>query len=238
MAVKNKKNTLASCQQYLKIADIKNNSVILKEGGIRAVIKVNSLNFDLKSEDEQNGIVYSYQEFLNTLEFPIQIIMKSKKLDIDNYLELMKGILVKQESNLLKNLTAHYIDYITKLVEIADIMQKDFYVVIPADPIQIAKSLNPLQRLLKTLNPADTLIENRKRKQEFESLKKKLDQRVQSITNGLSNIGLKCTTLNTYDLIELYYNCYNPKLSEAQKPKDMGEIDVPIENDTSSKEDK
>jgi len=228
MAVKNKKQVAASCQQYIKIAEIKDNIVVLKDGSLRAVVKVNSVNFDLKSEQEQNGIIYSYQEFLNTLEFPIQISIKSKKLDIDSYLQKLKVIYNQQTNDLLKNLTANYIEYISKLVEMADIMQKDFYVIIPVEPIMIKKGLNPLQKFLHALNPADTVTKALSRNSDFESLKKRLDQRIQSVMNGFSEIGLNVKRLNTYELIELYYNCYNPDLADSQKVKNIENIDVNI----------
>jgi len=166
MPVKNKKQIAASCQQHIKIAEIQDNTMTLKDGGIRSILKISPVNFDLKSEDEQNGIIYSYQEFLNTLEFPIQIVIKSKKLDIDGYLEKMNKIYTDQTSDLLKTLTSNYIEYIAKLVEIADIMQKEFYIVIPADPKKKKKGFNPFQKFLKALNPMDTILGVRKRKAE------------------------------------------------------------------------
>jgi hypothetical protein len=228
MAVKNQKQVAASCQQHLKIAEIQDNCMTLKDGGIRSMLKVSPINFDLKSEDEQNGTIYAYQEFLNTLEFPIQIVVKSKKLDIDGYLGKMDKLYSEQTSDLLKALTSNYIEYISKLVEIADIMQKEFYVVIPADPFQVQKGLNPFQKFLKALNPMDTLSNVKKRKAEHESLKKKLEQRTQSVMNGLANIGLKPERLDTYELITVFYKSYNPDLTESQKIKDISNIDVPI----------
>jgi len=228
-SVKNKKQVAASCQQYIKIAEIKDNIVVLKDGSLRAVVKVNSVNFDLKSEQEQNGIIYSYQEFLNTLEFPIQITIKSKKLDIDSYLQKLGKIYTQQENELLKNLTSNYIEYISKLVEMADIMQKDFYVIVPVEPIMMKKGLNPFQKFLHALHPADTIGNVQYRKGEFESLKKRLDQRIQSVINGFSGMGLNINRLNTYELIELYYNCYNPDLANSQKVKNLENIDVRID---------
>lgn len=229
-SVKKENKVLASCQQYLKIADIKDNTVMLKDGSVRAVIKIYSINFDLKSEQEQNSLVYSYQQFLNTLEFPIQIIIKSKKLDIMGYLEKMNKVYQAQTNDLMKNLTLNYINYVGKLVEIADIMQKEFYVVVPADPIAIAKSLNPLEKLFRALNPKDKPSDYAQRMQDFESIKKRLDQRTQSVINGFSNMGLKTERLNTYKLIELYYKCYNPDLYEAAKLNNLDQTDVEMDH--------
>src|SRR3990167_11484647 len=109
---------------HLQIAELRDNLAVLKNGGIRAVLKTSSVNIHLKSEDEQNAIIYSYQNFLNTLEFPVQIIVRSKKLDLDDYIDKLKGIAEKQTNPLLIDQTMEYVDYIQRLIEYADIMQR------------------------------------------------------------------------------------------------------------------
>ena len=152
-SVQKSKGIAAPTQQHLKIAEIRDNTLILKDGSVRSVIKVTPVNFDLKSEDEQNSIIYGFQSFLNILEFPIQILVRSKKLDIDMYLEKVISVAEKQENPLLRDQTYDYIDFIKKLVELADIMKKEFYVIIPNDSFIATKALSPFKKILEALNP-------------------------------------------------------------------------------------
>src|SRR3989344_5732169 len=129
------KKIQVSTQQYLDIAEIKEDTVVLNDGTLRAVLLVSSINFSLKSEDEQNAIISSYISFLNFLEFPLQIVIQSRKLDIDSYLLRLKKIEKEQTNELLRMQTTEYRQYISELVEIGDIMTKRFYVVVPYDPL-------------------------------------------------------------------------------------------------------
>ena len=128
-----KRDKKDSTQMHLKIAEIHDDTVVLKNGGLRGILKTSSINLNLKSEAEQNAVIYSYQNFLNTLEFPIQIVVRSKRLDLEAYIEKLKKIGVKQSNPLLQKQTFEYVEYISRLVEYADIMEKKFYVVIPQD---------------------------------------------------------------------------------------------------------
>ncbi len=219
------KTPLASTQTFLKIAEIRDDTVILKNGGLRSILKVSSINFNLKSEEEQNAIIYSYQGFLNTLEFPIQILIRSKKLDIDNYLESLKKTGEKQTNQLLQQQTFEYIEYISKLVEYADIMEKEFFVIIPYDPFRSQK-LNMFQKFFQNMNPKDNYSEVKKRHNEFTELKKKLSQRENTVKVGLENCGLKVEELNSNQLIALFYNSYNPLAARYQKLKDLEQTNV------------
>ena len=174
------KGPTLSTQTYLRIAEIRDNTLVLKNGGVRAVLRVNSINFNLKSEDEQNAIIYSYQGFLNTLEYPIQIIIRSKKLDIDHYLDTLKNTSDKQQNPLLKKTTIDYIDYIRKLVEYADIMEKKFYVVIPQDSAR-APEMGFIGKFLSFINSKDSFGEIKARREEFASLRKKLTQKTTTV---------------------------------------------------------
>lgn len=220
-----KKSPTSSTQTFLKISEIRDNTIVLKNGGLRSILKVSSINFNLKSEEEQNAIIYSYQGFLNTLDFPIQIVVRSKKLDIDEYLEKLKDKGQKQTNELLQKQTYDYVEYISKLVEYADIMEKNFFVVVPYDPFRALK-LNMLQKLFQNLNPKDTYTEIKKRHDEFQELKKKLNQRVNTVKVGLENCGLIVDELNTKELVELFYNIYNPVVARYQKPSIIGEVDI------------
>jgi len=229
-SVKAAKKALPSTQMYLKIAEIRDDSLVLKNGGIRAVLKVSSINFNLKSEDEQNAIIYSYQNFLNSIEFPIQIVIKSKKLDIDNYIDQLSELGEKQTNTLLQRQTYEYMDYIQRLVEYADIMQKEFYVVIPYDPFRSTKP-NFLQRFFQDMSPKDSFSELRRRHAEFIQLKKNLNQRINVVKSGLENTGLTVEQLKTAQLIELFYETYNPLTSRNQKIEDIEETNIKLDTD-------
>lgn len=216
-SVKGKKNDpKMSTQMYLKIAEIRNDTLVLKNGGLRAILKTSSMNLNLKSEDEQNAVIYSYQNFLNTLEHPIQIVVRSKRLDIDTYIDSLKKIGVKQTNPLLQKQTFEYIEYISRLVEYADIMEKEFYVVIPQDPYRSEKR-GFFSTVIENLFPKDNVTKIKQRHQEFDELKKKLAQRVNIIQTGLESCNLRVQEMNTHELIELFYEVYNPLTSRTQK---------------------
>ncbi|MFC1809933.1 hypothetical protein ACFLZH_00340 [Patescibacteria group bacterium] len=226
-----KKGAAASSSQlFMKIAEIRDDTVVLKNGGVRAIIKVSSINFNLKSEDEQNAIIYSYQGFLNSIEFPVQVVVRSKKLDIDNYIDSLNDLGEKQTNALLQRQTYEYMDYIQRLVEYADIMEKEFYVVVPFDPFRSVKP-NIIQRFFQNMSPKDTFTEFSKRHKEFMLLKKNLNQRVNTVKSGLENTGLQVEQLNTKNLIELFYEIYNPLSARTQKFEDIEEINIKIDDD-------
>ncbi len=220
-----KKSTVTSTQMHLKIAEIHDDTVVLKNGGLRAIIKTSSVNLHLKSEEEQNAVIFSYQSFLNALEFPIQIVVRSKKLDLDNYIAKLKGIEAKQTNKLLREQTSEYIDYIQKLIEYADIMEKEFYVIIPQDPYRAEKK-SFLKTLRDNLNPKDSILKIQQRKNEFAALKKQLTQRVNVTKSGLENCGLHTEVLNTQQLIELFYETYNPLTARNQKLAKIDDLQV------------
>lgn len=211
-----KKPYSMSTQRYLPIAEIKEDTVILKNGGLRAVLKVNSLNFNLKSEIEQQGIIAGYQAFLNTLIFPIQILVRSTRLNIDPYLKSLRDKVQGQTNPLVKEQTADYIGFMEKLVEIADIMQKNFYIVVPVDaPSKVKRGL--IMRFLDWLNIDDTRSKAIARAREFHSYSKILRDRITLIQSGLENVGITMRRLKTDELVQLYYTLYNPISSQKQK---------------------
>ncbi len=227
---KGPKAPIAATQLHLRIAEIRDNTVVLKNGGLRSVLKVSSINFNLKSEQEQNSIMYSYQSFLNTLEFPVQIVIRSRKLDLDHYVEKLRGIAEKQANPLLQKETYEYIDYIKRLIEYADIMEKEFYCVIPMDPAR-AVGQTFIQKFWGHMHPADSISSITQRHQEFEHLKKTLNQRTTTVTAGLEGCGLKATPLVTSELIALYYQIYNPLTARNQKVEDSTKLNLSSEAD-------
>jgi len=138
MAVKSAKKPIAdaSTQRHLPFSQIRENIIILKDSSARLVMRCSTVNFLLKSTDEQDSIIVSFQRFLNSLDFPVQIMVRSAKLDIDGYLGKLKEKALTQQNNLLQNQTYEYIEYLKKLVEVAQIMKKEFYIVIPYDDVE------------------------------------------------------------------------------------------------------
>lgn len=210
------KQKSSATQRFLPIAEIHDNTVVLKNGGVRAVLQTTSVNFNLKSEEEQNALIQGYQSFLNSLEFPVQIVIRSKKLDIDDYLNHLQGVKEQQENPLLKQQTAEYQEYIEKLIEYADIMEKKFYVVVPVDP-PTGTNISFIDNFLSHIFPDDTLSKLRARKKSFKDLRKKLSQRVNQVEQALMSLNIRSEELDTKQLIELYYQSYNPITARQEK---------------------
>ena len=198
-----KKSSALSTQRYLPIAEIKEDTVLLKNGGLRAVLKVNSLNFNLKSELEQQGIIAGYQGFMNTLIFPIQILIRSTRLNIDPYLKSLKDKIKNQTNPLVKEQTADYINFMEKLVDIADIMQKNFYIIVPVDaPTKVKRGT--IMRFLDWLNIDDTRSKALARNRDFHAYSKILKDRITLIQSGLENVGITMHRMQTDELVQLY----------------------------------
>lgn len=220
-----KRDPRASVQRYLPIAEIRNDTLLLKNGGMRAVIEVEALNFNLKSETEQQGIIAGYGGFVNTLTFPLQIVMRSTKTNIDDYLAQVAAIGERHENPLLKEQTLSYVSFIRRLIEVADIMQKKFYVVVPLDRSVRRKTV--FDQLFEWIRPDDTPAKASQRSKDFTQSARQLSERVELVHSGLSNIGLHVRRLNTQELITLYYKIFNPKTSQIQKlPGDMNALNI------------
>jgi len=218
-----------STQSYLNIEEIHDGVVILKNGGMRTVLMVSTVNFALKSEDEQNATIYSYQNFINSLSFPIQILMQSRRLDLSIYLSKLRIIQEKLENQLLRLQTKSYIDFMERLLSVANIMDKKFYIVIPYEPIG-AKKIS----LLEKIHSAITGRPSKRQILEFENNKKELDERARIIAQGLGGIGLRAVQLNTLELTELYYGSYNPDSSSRQKIASISQFALPSSPDEQS----
>ncbi|MBD3330567.1 hypothetical protein GF354_03485 [Candidatus Peregrinibacteria bacterium] len=214
-----------STQSHLRIGEIRDDLLVLKNGGVRSILKTTSINFNLKSEEEQNAIIGAYQNFINSLEFPIQILVKSKKLDLDDYTKEVKKLGDKQENKLLQEQTYEYAQYITKLIEYADIMEKNFYVIVPYDPGR-ARGTSRFQSFFQRLSPKDSFKEVSRRFKEFDQLKKSIGHRINIIEAGLENCGLKVEQLKTDQIIALLYGSYNPQTARTAKIKNFGETSI------------
>jgi type IV secretory pathway VirB4 component len=211
-----------STQQYLDIAEIKDDVIIMRDGTLRAILMVSSINFALKSEDEQNAIIAAYVSFLNNVEFPLQIVVQSRELNIEKYLSSLKQKEKEQTNELLKIQTAEYLAYIKELVSLGKIMSKKFYIVVPYDPLS-DKQKNFFSRLMDAFRPA-TLI--RMKDERFLKRKDQLIRRMENVITGLASIGLSCVQLDSQSLIELFYNTYNPALSQNEKLVNVKELRV------------
>lgn len=209
-------------QRFLDIAEIKEDTVVMKDGTLRAVLLVSSINFALKSMDEQSAIVQSYMQFLNGLDFPIQIVIQSRRMNIDDYLAQLRQAEKTQTNELLRRQIADYLDYIKQLVALGDIMQKRFYVVIPYDPAT-EKQKSFFSRLSEIMTPAAAIRLSESR---FRKNQEALMLRVSQVMSGVQSMGLSSVRLDTQGLIEMYYTVYNPNLYEAQQMTDVNKLQI------------
>lgn len=222
---KKRASKINSTQTHLRIGEIHDDVLVLKNGGLRAILKTSSINFNLKSEQEQKAIIQAYQSFLNSLEFPIQIVVRSRKLDIDDYIEQVKAVGKKQTNQLLQDQTYEYAEYVKKLVDYADIMEKNFYVVIPYNPARAAGT-SIFQSFFQRISPKENYGDIKKRHKEFDNLKKALAQRVNVAKAGLEACGLTVDQLNTKEIVELFYDLHNPQSARHAKIKNLEETDL------------
>ncbi len=210
------KEQSVATQQFVDIAEIKNGIVILKNGGLRRVLMVSGINFDLKSEEEQNIILYAFQNFLNMLDFSMQFVIHSRKMNIDAYIENLKKRGEQEENELLRNQISEYMEFIKSFVEQNAVMAKTFFAVVPYDPIQISGATSDLLFGLKFWEKK----KDKNKKDEGEEQKTiQLNQRTEQVIDGLNQIGLRAVALNNEELIELFYNYYNPAKVERKELK-------------------
>lgn len=198
-----------STQQILEIQEIKDDIVFLRGGGLRAVIMVSGVNIELKSEEEQNVILYAFQNFLNALDYSLQLVVHSRKLNIDGYLVSLEERERQEKNDLLKTQITEYREFVKSFVEMNAIMSKTFYAVVPyeAPVIGIQKKKGGLFSFgKKKSSPAAQQEEQ----QNFAAHIAQLEQRVEQVNEGLRRAGLRTARLTTEELIELFYNLYNP----------------------------
>ena len=215
-------NSHPSFQDQLDIAEIKEDVVILRDGSLRAVLAVSSVNFDLKSDQEQEGLIFAYQRFLNAFDFPFQIVISSKKFDVDPYLSMLKRKGRSETNELLRRQINDYVGFIENLVGMANIMTKLFYIIIPFYVIENKKK-GLFSKISSTINPQKNIYQKR---EDFETYKNQLFQRVDQVIETLSGAGIRMIPLNTEELIELYYNSYNPSEFEYVKIKNLNKIEL------------
>lgn len=219
-----------STQNALQIVEVRDGIVIMNDGSFRSVIMCQSINFDLMSQEEREAVEYSYQNFLNSLYFPIQIFVRSKKVDMRPYLERLNKLKTEQDNMLLGLLMEDYIEFIDLLAQETNIMDKQFYITVPFYPdaeaqkaIENSKKL--LTNFLKPKKPQQILKIN---EADLEKAKQELKNRVQSVMSGMQQIGVRSIPLDTEELIELYYDSYNPDTATRQQIRNYENLTAPV----------
>ena len=219
------KKSEVSAQKFLFFDGIINGIVILKDKSLRQIVMVSSINFALMSEQEQDMKVAAFQEFLNSLEFPIQIVVQSRKFDIRGYIEKVKEAARQQNNQLLKGQMQEYAEFIKFLVEEVNITTNHYYVVVPyfGGPLQKGEKQGFLTGLKNKISPAKQI---KAEQFGFKEGKEKIKLRSNLITSGLGSIGLNATLLNTQETVELLYSWYNPDTSAEQVLADLDKLQV------------
>jgi len=197
-------NQKAATQNFVPIKDIRENVVIKRNGEMLMVVLASSVNFALKSLDEQHAILQQFQNFLNTVDFSLQIYVQSRKLNIEPYIEILHGLNKNQDNDLMRIQLQEYIGFITKFTDEYDVMSKSFFVVIPYSPTK----LNMSKGFSKFLGGSSSNVSSTD--QQFEEHRLQLEQRAAMVVQGLAGVGVRTMTLQKDDLVELYYHLYNP----------------------------
>lgn len=222
-----------STQNSLQIAEIRDGIVIMNDGTFRSVLMLKSINFDLMSPQEQEAVEFAYQGFLNSLYFPIQVFVRSQKVDLQPYIEKLDKIRTEHDNMLLAMLMEDYLIYMDNLAQQTNIMDKKFYIIIPYDKsTESAKkaiasdSRNFLTGLMSMFSNQETHVvvnEN-----DLETAKSELRNRVQAVLSGLAQCGVQGLPLDTQELIELYYDTYNPDTATRQQLKNFDDLTADI----------
>jgi type IV secretory pathway VirB4 component len=205
-------------QSFVPIKEIRDGVIILNDGSLRSIVLASSLNFALKSMDEQNSIIYQFQNFLNSLDFSVEIFIQSKKLDIRPYLALLESRYKDQVNELMKIQTREYIEFVKTFVDNSSIMTKSFFVVISYVPAAMNTSSNPLEGVKGLFGgkKKDAAAKKITADEQFEEARSQLEQRVSVVEQGLTRCGIRVAELGTEEVVELFYKIFNP--GETEKP--------------------
>ena len=200
-------------QEFVPIKEIRDGIIVLKDGGLRAIVLANSVNLSLKSDEEQKATIFQFQSFLNTLDFPIQIVVQSRRLDIRPYLLTLEERMKVQTEPLLKLQTKEYIEFVRNFTESVSIMTKSFFVVVPYAQLALNTDSNALKGLFHRKNSAEA---STAKKEDFEEKRSQLEERVGVIQQGLGRCGIKSAQLGTEEVVEVFYKVFNPGEAEAK----------------------
>ncbi len=201
-------------QDFVKIREIRDGIVVLKDGGLRAILMASSINFALKSEENQIAIIQQFQSFLNTVDFSVQIIVESRRFNINPYVAQLEERYGKQKNELLKIQTREYIQFVKKFTEGSNIMNKSFFVVVPYSPAILELKHGGKGVGIGKGVPGETSAEHSKTAS-FEGHKSQLEQRVSVVEQGLVRTGVRVAQLGTEEIVELFYRLFNPGETET-----------------------
>lgn len=208
-----------AAQEFVPIDEVRDGIVVLKDGGLRAVLMTSSLNFALKSGDEQQAIIAQFQNMLNALDFTVQIFVQSRELDIRPYVALLEERYEAQLDDLMKVQVREYIEFVKTFTESANIMTKNFFIIVPYTPPILESKSKLLSRFLGTKKedqPGQT-----KGEATFEESRVQLEQRVSVVQQGIQRMGIRGAQLGTEEVVELFYTLFNP--GELEKPIDVSQ---------------
>jgi len=194
-------------QEFVPIKEVRDGIIVLKDGGLRAIILANSVNLSLKSDDEQKATILQFQSFLNTLDFTVQISVQSRRLDIRPYLVLLEDRMKVQNEPLLKLQTKEYIDFVRNFTESVSIMTKTFFVVVPYTRTVLSSDRSILKGLFNRKSKEEVKLASQ---EDFEEKRSQLEERVSVIEQGLSRCGIKSAQLGTEEIVEVFYKVFNP----------------------------
>lgn len=200
-------------QEFIPIKEVRDGIIVLKDGDLRAIVLANSVNLSLKSADEQKAIILQFQNFLNTLDFSVQISVQSRKLDIRPYLLLLEDRIKVQNEPLLKLQTKEYIEFIKNFTESVSIMTKSFFVVVPYSHAILQSSSSVLDKIFSR---KDTDRARAARQIDFEEKRSQLEERVAVIQQGLGRCGINSAQLGTEEVVEVFYKVFNPGTIEGK----------------------
>jgi type IV secretory pathway VirB4 component len=216
-----------STQNSLLLTEVKDGVVVMRDGSLRGVILGSAINFDLMSGQEQEAVEFAYQGFINSLHFPVQICIRSERMEVSSYLEKLAGLRAEQSNDLLGALMDDYIENIKALVQEVHIMDKRFYVVVPYFPPMLEQKKKP--NLIEGIRGAfESAPDITVTEEDFKKSKQELSQRMALVASGLSQMGIRAISLGTQELVDLYYGWYNPEVAANQKLIETGQIQTPV----------
>lgn len=213
-----------STQRYLEIDHIRDDVLVMKDGSLRTVLSTSSINMDLRSEEEQESIISAYQSALNSIDFPIQLLVQSRKVDLTSYLAMLEGAAERHPAGLLKDQTNEYISFLKEILSSVNVMDKRFYIVVPYYPNVVAESSTGMLSFLGlggNKNTGDKVAETLKN---YTANTEQLAQRTQIVLSLFSQIGMTATRLPTEALIELFYACYNPETAGHEHLRNLDSL--------------
>jgi len=221
MATETPKVKAQATQEFVPIKEVRDGVVILKDGSLRALLMASSINLALKGADEQQAIIAQFQNFLNSIEFTVQFFVESRDLDIRPYIALLEERYAKELDDLMKIQIREYITFIKDFTERANIMTKNFFIIVPYDPALIARG-GGIAGGLSSLLPSSSTAAAALSDEQFEQYRSQLEQRVSVIEQGLVRTGVRVVNLGTEEVIELFYKLFNP--GELEKPLQLTQI--------------